>query len=248
MSFVGISLAGSLGNNLAQIGLSYAMIFKESTGYIAPVLLISGLISSLVLGIFTEMFSENSVWFSKMIDKEDFVFADGIDETGSADTQNQITRRKRNAKSVFKQLARDLILILSIVIFSLLVPSGKVLYKIGGFAITQNALFLGLKRALILVLSVEISRLVIPNKIVLKGKLGNFINMIFIYFKKLSEFEFAGKRELTGGKREVGESDVFAATANRLDKSASVPSANKTKNAGQKFTQRLDSYLTNLCF
>ena len=245
ISFVGISLAGSLGNNLAQIGLSYAMIFKESTGYIAPVLLISGLISSIVLGIFTEIFTEKSVWFSKMMDNKEFAFTFVCENDACCEDKPEIVRRKTSAKTVFTQLLRDLILILSIVIFSLLVPSGKVLYRIGNFALTQNALFLGLKRALILVLSVEISRLVIPNRIVLKGRIGNFINLIFIYFKKLSEFEISGKANRKKILKKQSENPQKYLEKDIPTDSESKP---KIKNAGLNFTQRLDSYLMDVCF
>ncbi len=196
ISFVGISLAGCLGNNLAQIALSYMMIFKESTSFIAPVLLISGLITSFILGLFTQIFVDNSTWFSRIIEGTEFT---------SIESQNEkavLERKKFSAKSFFKQLLRDIILIVSIVFFSLLIPSGKVLAQIGSFKITQTALIWGLKRALILVLSVKLSRLIIPSKIVLKGSVGNFINLILIYFRKLSEFEV---KEKLGCKKNAGQ-------------------------------------------
>ena len=216
ISFVGISLAGSLGNNLSQIALSYALIFKSQTSYIAPILLVTGLVSSLVLGIFVELFTEKSEWY-KMITKNDTTFVPGTSpdtdttsstdaisttittsSTSSADTARQSDvlnfpeRKKFSWKSFFKQLLRDLILLISIVFFSLMVPSGKVLFTLGQagkFKITQGALFVGLKRALILILSVQISKLIVPKKIVLKGKFGSFLNLILIYFRKLSEFQ-----------------------------------------------------------
>ena len=72
--------------------------------------------------------------------------------------------------------------------FSLLLPSGKLLFSIGSFKITQEALFLGLRRGLILILSVYISKFVILFLPPIKGKFGSFINLIFVYFKELSTF------------------------------------------------------------
>ena len=205
ISFVGISLAGSLGNNLSQIALSYAIIFKSQTSYIAPILLVTGLVSSLVLGIFVELFTEKSEWYKMIKDNAGSLRAldatsttdstatpDDEDTAQQSDVLNFPERKKFSLKSFFKQLLRDLILLISIVFFSLMVPSGKVLFTLGQagkFKITQGALFVGLKRALILILSVQISKLIVPKKIVLKGNFGSFLNLILIYFRKLSEFQ-----------------------------------------------------------
>ena len=64
ISHVGISLTGSLFNSLAQILVSYLMIFNENTKYIAPFLLISSLVTGLILGFLAEYFVRNSRWFS----------------------------------------------------------------------------------------------------------------------------------------------------------------------------------------
>ena len=84
-------------------------------------------------------------------------------------------------------------LLLSIVFFSLLLPSGKLLFSIGSFKITQDALFLGLRRGLILILSVYISKFIILFLPPIKGKLGSFVNLIFMYFTELSTFSDKNK-------------------------------------------------------
>lgn len=63
ISLVGISLAGSLCNSSAQLGVSYALIFQENTKYVAPFLLAAGLVTGLLLGFFSEYFVEHSKWF-----------------------------------------------------------------------------------------------------------------------------------------------------------------------------------------
>lgn len=63
VSAVGISLAGSLANTLTQLILARFFLFGENTKYVAPILLISGLVTGLVLGVFTELFMQKSKWF-----------------------------------------------------------------------------------------------------------------------------------------------------------------------------------------
>ena len=90
-------------------------------------------------------------------------------------------------------------LLFSIMFFSLLLPSGKLLFSIGRFKITQDALFLGLRRGLILILSVYISKFIILFLPPLKGKFGSFVNLIFMYFKELSTF--SNKKEISKGEK-----------------------------------------------
>ena len=187
ISFLGICLSGALANNLCQILLSYLIIFRSSTSYIAPILLISGFFSSLILGLFTQKFVKNSIWY-------DSLFCDNVDFQSENFSANQeiefdvLKNKKFNSKKLLKNLFSSFILLLSIVFFSLLLPSGKLLFSIGSFKITQEALFLGLRRGLILILSVYISKFVILFLPPIKGKVGSFINLIFVYFKELSTF------------------------------------------------------------
>ena len=187
ISFLGICLSGALANNLCQILLSYLIIFRSSTSYIAPILLISGFISSLILGLFTQKFVKNSIWY-------DSLFCDNVDFQSENFSVNQeiefdvLKNKKFNSKKFLKNLFSSFILLLSIVFFSLLLPSGKLLFSIGSFKITQDALFLGLRRGLILIFSVYISKFVILFLPPIKGKFGSFINLIFVYFKELSTF------------------------------------------------------------
>lgn len=188
ISFLGICLSGALANNLSQILLSYLMIFKSSTSFIAPILLISGFISSIVLGTLTQKFVKDSSWY-KMILTED---ENNISDLENIDSQTNLSSIKKSKKTngkILKNLISSFILLLSIIFFSLLVPNGKLLFSIGSFKITQESLFLGLRRGLILILSVYISKIVVSKFPPLKGRFGKFINMIFLYFKELTSFE-----------------------------------------------------------
>lgn len=64
LSAVGLCLAGALANNIAQIGVARLMIFGDNTKYIAPVLLISGLVTGLILGLFSNIFIAQSKWYA----------------------------------------------------------------------------------------------------------------------------------------------------------------------------------------
>ena len=199
ISFLGICLSGALANNLCQILLSYLMIFRSSTSYIAPILLISGFISSLVLGIFTQNFAKNSIWYDSLLKDENI---NTQIETISLNQESEfdLTKNKKsNSKKFVKNLISSFMLLLSIVFFSLLLPSGKLLFSIGSFKITQDALFLGLRRGLILILSVYFSKFIILFLPPLKGKFGSFVNLIFIYFNKLSSF--SDKTENSKGEK-----------------------------------------------
>jgi len=63
ISYCGISISGAIANNLAQIAVSYLILFGKNTFYIAPVLLVCSLITSPILGLFTTKFVENSRFF-----------------------------------------------------------------------------------------------------------------------------------------------------------------------------------------
>lgn len=69
ISLVGISLAGSLFNCLAQLAVSYFLMFGQNTRYIAPLLLGLSFITGLALGLFAQYFVRHSKWFSQVAEK-----------------------------------------------------------------------------------------------------------------------------------------------------------------------------------
>jgi heptaprenyl diphosphate synthase len=66
ISLVGMSVAGALGNNGAQLLVARYVIFGEAARYIAPVLLCSGLVTGLALGIATQKFVSLSRWYKSL--------------------------------------------------------------------------------------------------------------------------------------------------------------------------------------
>lgn len=188
ISFLGICFSGALANNLSQILLSYLMIFKSSTSFIAPILLISGFVSSIVLGTLTQKFVKDSSWY-KMILTEDVNNVSDLENIDSQINLSAIKKTKTTNRKILKNLTSSFVLLLSIIFFSLLVPNGKLLFSIGSFKITQESLFLGLRRGLILILSIYVSKIIVSKLPPLKGRFGKFINMILLYFKELTSFE-----------------------------------------------------------
>lgn len=193
ISFLGICLSGALANNLCQILLSYLIIFRSSTSYIAPILLISGFISSFVLGLFTQKFVDKSIWYNLIQKDENSESSFEIEQLISESVDLNSVKKKKS-KKICKNLFSSFMLLVSIIFFSLLVPSGKLLFSIGIFKVTQDALLLGLKRGLILILSVYVSKFIVAKFPPLKGKVGNFINLIFMYFKELTTLDFKNEK------------------------------------------------------
>lgn len=66
VSLVGMSVAGALGNNGAQLLVARYLIFGTAARYIAPVLLCSGLVTGLLLGIFAQKFVAISRWYQSL--------------------------------------------------------------------------------------------------------------------------------------------------------------------------------------
>ena len=73
VSAVGISLAGALANTFAQLILARFFLFGENTKYIAPVLLVSGLITGFSLGVFAELFMQKSKWFKARLSERSVI-------------------------------------------------------------------------------------------------------------------------------------------------------------------------------
>jgi heptaprenyl diphosphate synthase len=66
VSRVGISLGGALGSTITQLFISRIILFKEATYVIAPLFLFSGLISSIIIGLFASEFINKSMWYARL--------------------------------------------------------------------------------------------------------------------------------------------------------------------------------------
>ncbi|MFW6343513.1 MAG: Gx transporter family protein [Sediminispirochaetaceae bacterium] len=66
ITLVGIGVAGALSSNLVQLAVSWFLIFGESTRLIAPLFLVMGTITGLVLGAAAEAIRSGSRWFREL--------------------------------------------------------------------------------------------------------------------------------------------------------------------------------------
>ena len=63
VSLIGISIAGAMASNIAQLLLSRYLLFGEAAKLVAPPFLIVGLVTSIILGVFAQQFIAKSRWY-----------------------------------------------------------------------------------------------------------------------------------------------------------------------------------------
>ena len=97
------------------------------------------------------------------------------------------------------KLLPSFVIVLSVTIFSLLSPFGKVLFSINNWKITEDALKAGLFKSGILLGMVFISQCSVDKNLHIPGKLGKFIAEVFKYFDKLSSFQTFQKLKFQKG-------------------------------------------------
>lgn len=232
---IGLSLAGSLANNIAQLVCSKYIMFGENTKYIAPILFISGTVTGLILGVFANIFEEKSEWFKGI--KESVTIKSvpindkkTAENKGFSDCSNNETvpiKCKQHQhlidniwfvaslvtmicfffikniyilwslvlvffvlssikKRKISKVLPSIFITITVTFFSLLSPYGKVLFKIGSWRITQDALISGLHRSAILVGMVFLSQCAVSRNLQLPGKAGDFLASMFRTFDMLT--------------------------------------------------------------
>ena len=65
ITFIGVSTAGAMISNISQMALAWFFLFGNSVRFIAPPFLLAGLITGITLGVFCEVFTRNSSWYSQ---------------------------------------------------------------------------------------------------------------------------------------------------------------------------------------
>jgi len=83
------------------------------------------------------------------------------------------------------KLLPSFVIVISVTLFALLTPVGKVLFKLGNLKITLTSLQIGLHKSGILVGMVFISQCAVDKNLKLPGKVGAFVANIFNYFDLL---------------------------------------------------------------
>ena len=64
ISLVGVSLGGAMASSVTQVALSVTFVFGSSARIIAPLFIISGVVTGLIIGLFSARFSANSRWLA----------------------------------------------------------------------------------------------------------------------------------------------------------------------------------------
>ena len=105
VSFLGISVCGALANNLAQIFTAKFIVFGKNAGYIAPVLLISGFITGIAMGIIAVLVNNRSCWFREFSQRSDEFY------TVNAQCEKAVENRKKNSLSTFMLIMCILVLL-----------------------------------------------------------------------------------------------------------------------------------------
>jgi hypothetical protein len=84
------------------------------------------------------------------------------------------------------RLLPNIILLLSVSFANTLSPNGLVLFSIGSYPITLNALTIGANKALLLISFIYASHYMMSSRPQIPGKLGALISLQFYYFDRLT--------------------------------------------------------------
>ncbi|MGL4987546.1 MAG: hypothetical protein ACRC5H_10495, partial [Treponemataceae bacterium] len=210
LSFIGLSVLGAFTSNILQILLGISFLGKQSW-LIAPFLLSIGLVSSLFLGIFANIFSRHSEWLKKI--KTQNYTLPKTDSSLKKNTksalwhffigffllillffiQNLLIKTILFAIIIFLNIISKkrinfflaFLMILTITLFNVLSPTGKVLFSVAQLPITEFALLTGLRKALTIEGMIFLSKWMIQPDLRLPTKLGMLISWSFIIFEKL---------------------------------------------------------------
>ena len=269
VSLVGVSIAGAVASNATQMLIARFVIFGEVAWLIAPLFLLTGLITGTLMGFFAEYFVEHSNWYacatgaSEMQDTEDGSDTglgadsaddglwggapgragrnggdtapsgqadahDGTERQGARKASRSVRRRRYEAliepwvvavlgvmvavvfllqqglfvKTLFLllfilwawgagkrfSLISTLIVMVGIVATNLLIPSGRVLFRLGPIVITEMALSEGLSKALTFEGLMYLSKAAIMPGLHFPGKFGAIIAEAFQYYDHIIEY------------------------------------------------------------
>lgn len=156
VSWLGISMAGGLANNLAQLGVACIFLFGENTKFVAPALLAISFVASIAMGLFANVFVEKSKWLADLKNKN-------WTEVKSSGKKSAAAEEKKSSSKF-----QFLVLAFSLSMFILLFFS-KSIYAVSGiFLLAVIACFMKNKRvnplpSLALILSVTFFSILVPH-------------------------------------------------------------------------------------
>jgi heptaprenyl diphosphate synthase len=127
----------------------------------------------------------------------------------------------------------SLLVLLSILVFNLLTPKGRILAQLGPFIVTGLALRDGLMKGLTVVGLIYISRYFVRDSVKLPGRIGDLLGRMFAYFGRL----------LSGGKVErkdlIGSLDRILLSAYGAGEGQMAGSVSRTTWGGGLFLTQL---------
>jgi heptaprenyl diphosphate synthase len=212
ISFIGIGVSGAMVSNIAQLALAWFFVFRQNILYIAPPFLAVGLVTGIALGAFCEMFTSRSKFYpvreaekkEREKGKREEIYqkifgARALFFTGlivmpallfNPSTEIRVIQflffwflvllsGKKN-RPVF-----TLLVITSIVVFNLIVPYGRVLFSIGAFQITENALKAGIHRAFTFQGLVMLSKVCVRQDLQIPGAFGELLGESLRFFSAM---------------------------------------------------------------
>jgi heptaprenyl diphosphate synthase len=180
ISFTGLGICGAVLSNLVQLVLARLFVFGEGVRFLAPLFLVSGLISGAILGLFCETFAARSRWFRRARGEDGGVpFSAGPEASGEPDSDGheepgepgRETRRKRRQEQ-WKRLFRgeDLFITgLCLMILFLCTPS--LVFKTLQFLFFWSLMALSGKKSRPLTVFLVMLGVVFGNLLVPYGKL-----------------------------------------------------------------------------
>jgi len=65
VTFIGVGTLGAMMSNVSQMALAWLFLFGNSARFIAPPFFAAGLITGITLGVFCEVFTRRSSWYSQ---------------------------------------------------------------------------------------------------------------------------------------------------------------------------------------
>jgi heptaprenyl diphosphate synthase len=262
ISLIGVSIAGAVMSNAMQMLIARFVIFGEVAWLIAPLFLLTGLITGTAMGFFAEYFVEHSNWYACATGASEVMDGEGgVDQAAcrtdrdlaampakaGTDTASEQTDARRPAgqlgaknkrraarrqryesllepwmaailgvvvatvfllqQSIFVKtlflllfifwtwlagkrfsLVSTLIVTVGIVATNLLIPSGRVLFRLGPIVITEMALREGLSKALTFEGLMYLSKAAIMPGLHFPGRFGAIIAQAFQYYDRVIEY------------------------------------------------------------
>lgn len=240
---IGVSILGAITSNAIQIFVARFVVFGEVAWLIAPLFVLTGLITGTALGIFAAHFAATSQWYAFASGSQLQQSLQHIPEIGEKSLSTTMASQKKQQKGekraerrqrfeslftpwqlalagaigalvflferslaaktalfVFFVLAAffagkrfslltTLLVSAGIIITNLLIPSGRVLARLGPLTITQFALTEGLLKALTFEGLMFLSKASIMQGLTIPGKLGSIVSSAFLYYDRIIEYK-----------------------------------------------------------